>query len=280
MAGVGKYNPPTVEGVYSNFFARRAGIIKALRIDFQQFYDLCDPDLCLYGLPNEQWEVCLPKEEIPAKLPQPVVGINHSREENEWLIFVAMHSDAWLIALASFYGARARFSEADRKYLFYKINNLPIIVDVVSRSQTKEKPSISSHCSNNLLKGDSDSQHEMMEEKDDDDDEDEASHGDTYCSSCGDNYRLDEFWICCDLCERWFHGKCVNITVQMVKNSSNALFAAARIHSVKWRKRTMMMTKTRRPMGTHIALLVETIIDVMSFGFAVIFVKDGSTGSV
>ncbi|GJN41139.1 hypothetical protein PR202_gn00471 [Eleusine coracana subsp. coracana] len=22
----------------------------------------------------------------------------------------------------------------------------------------------------------------------------------------------DEFWICCDSCERWYHGKCVKIT--------------------------------------------------------------------
>nr|CAB3491292.1 unnamed protein product [Digitaria exilis] len=23
---------------------------------------------------------------------------------------------------------------------------------------------------------------------------------------------VDEFWICCDACETWFHGKCVKIT--------------------------------------------------------------------
>lgn len=42
--------------------------------------------------------------------------------------------------------------------------------------------------------------------------EDEDEHGETLCGSCGANYSSDEFWICCDICERWFHGKCVRIT--------------------------------------------------------------------
>lgn len=46
------------------------------------------------------------------------------------------------------------------------------------------------------------------DEEEDDDDE----HGNTLCGACGDNYASDEFWICCDVCERWFHGKCVKIT--------------------------------------------------------------------
>lgn len=48
---------------------------------------------------------------------------------------------------------------------------------------------------------------ESGEEEDDDDDEQGAT-----CGACGDNYANDEFWICCDMCERWFHGKCVKIT--------------------------------------------------------------------
>ena len=27
-----------------------------------------------------------------------------------------------------------------------------------------------------------------------------------------DQFSLFTFWICCDLCKRWFHGKCVKIT--------------------------------------------------------------------
>lgn len=41
---------------------------------------------------------------------------------------------------------------------------------------------------------------------------DEEEHGDTLCGACGENYASDEFWICCDICEKWFHGKCVKIT--------------------------------------------------------------------
>lgn len=43
-------------------------------------------------------------------------------------------------------------------------------------------------------------------------DEDEDEHGETLCGACGENYASDEFWICCDICEKWFHGKCVKIT--------------------------------------------------------------------
>ncbi|PHU05055.1 PHD finger protein ALFIN-LIKE 1 [Capsicum chinense] len=40
----------------------------------------------------------------------------------------------------------------------------------------------------------------------------EEEHGETLCGSCGGNYSADEFWIGCDICERWYHGKCVKIT--------------------------------------------------------------------
>jgi len=60
-----------------------------------------------------------------------------------------------------------------------------------------------------------------MQSKDEDDeggaglgleDEEEEEHGDTLCGACGESYAADEFWICCDICEKWFHGKCVKIT--------------------------------------------------------------------
>lgn len=57
----------------------------------------------------------------------------------------------------------------------------------------------------------------MPPPKDEDDsggeeEEEEEDHENTLCGSCGDNYGQDEFWICCDACETWFHGKCVKIT--------------------------------------------------------------------
>ncbi|KAK0590208.1 hypothetical protein LWI29_024011 [Acer saccharum] len=48
--------------------------------------------------------------------------------------------------------------------------------------------------------------------EDDDSWEDEEEDDEQTCRACGDNYGADEFWICCDVCEKWFHGKCVKIT--------------------------------------------------------------------
>lgn len=42
--------------------------------------------------------------------------------------------------------------------------------------------------------------------------EEEDEHSETLCGACGGNYSPSEFWIGCDVCERWFHGKCVKIT--------------------------------------------------------------------
>ncbi|KAE8674174.1 ABC transporter G family member 16-like [Hibiscus syriacus] len=54
----------------------------------------------------------------------------------------------------------------------------------------------------------------LIEPKDEEglEDEDEDEHGETLCGACGENYASDEFWNCCDMCEKWFHGKCVKIT--------------------------------------------------------------------
>lgn len=52
----------------------------------------------------------------------------------------------------------------------------------------------------------------MPTPKDEDNEDEEEEHENTLCGACGDNYANDEFWICCDLCEKWFHGKCVRIT--------------------------------------------------------------------
>lgn len=47
---------------------------------------------------------------------------------------------------------------------------------------------------------------------DEDEEDDEEEHENTLCGKCGENYGTDEFWICCDICEQWFHGKCVKVT--------------------------------------------------------------------
>nr|KAJ0208366.1 hypothetical protein LSAT_V11C500257330 [Lactuca sativa] len=260
MDGSQPYNPRTVEEVFRDFKSRRAGIIKALTTDVEEFYQQCDPDytkhdytkqlisfeyyilfllllenitekenLCLYGFPNEQWEVNLPAEEVPPELPEPALGINFARDgmpEKDWLALVAVHGDAWLLSVAFYFGARFGFDKADRKRLFNMINDLPTIFEVVSgaaKKQVKEKSTVSNHSSsksksNSKAKGSEPPAKfpKVSTPKDDDDegldDEDEEEHGDTLCGSCGENYASDEFWICCDICEKWFHGSCVKIT--------------------------------------------------------------------
>ncbi|KAJ6674185.1 CPG BINDING PROTEIN [Salix viminalis] len=232
MDGGASYNPRTVEEVFRDFKGRRAGMIKALTTDVEEFYQQCDPEkenLCLYGFPSEQWEVNLPAEEVPPELPEPALGINFARDgmqEKDWLSLVAVHSDAWLLSVAFYFGSRFGFDKSDRKRLFSMINDLPTIFEVVTgaaKKQVKEKSSVSNHSSNksksNPKQRGSESQgkySKAMQTKDEDDEgldeEDEEDHGETLCGACGENYASDEFWICCDICEKWFHGKCVKIT--------------------------------------------------------------------
>ncbi|OIW17118.1 hypothetical protein TanjilG_25405 [Lupinus angustifolius] len=238
MDSKAQYNPRTVEEVFRDFKGRRAGLIKALTIDVEEFYSQCDPEkenLCLYGFPSEQWEVNLPAEEVPPELPEPVLGINFARDgmqEKDWLSLVAVHSDAWLLAIAFYFGARFGFDKADRKRLFNMINELPSIYEVVTgaaKKQVKEKSSVSNQSGSKSKSSSKTHAPESQarqtkavplpskdEDEDDDDDdlddEDEEEHEETLCGACGENYGTDEFWICCDICEKWFHGKCVKIT--------------------------------------------------------------------
>ena len=83
--------------------------------------------MCLYGSPNEQWEVNLPVEEVPPELPEPVLGINFARDgmqEKDWLSLVAVHSDTWLLALAFYFGARFGFDKTHRYIPFRKVGLL------------------------------------------------------------------------------------------------------------------------------------------------------------
>ncbi|XP_004239609.1 PHD finger protein ALFIN-LIKE 4 [Solanum lycopersicum] len=224
MEGGAQYNPRTVEEVLKDLKGRRAGLIKALTTDVEEFYQQCDPEkenLCLYGFPSEQWEVNLPAEEVPPELPEPALGINFARDgmqEKDWLALVAVHSDAWLLSVAFYFGARFGFDKADRKRLFNMINELPTIYEIVTgaaKKQVKDRSSsVSNHSSNKSKSNSKLGKYAKVEVKDEEDglDEEEEEHGDTLCGACGENYASDEFWICCDLCERWFHGNCVKIT--------------------------------------------------------------------
>ncbi|CAM8916560.1 unnamed protein product [Rhodiola kirilowii] len=225
-----------VETIFEEFKGRRAGLIKALTTDVDEFFQQCDPEkenLCLYGFPDETWEVSLPAEEIPPEIPEPVLGINFARDgmpEKDWLAFVAIHCDTWLLSVAFYYATRRGLGQSDRPRLFRMINSLPTICETFIGSFEKEvkEKSIASNNGINTSKSlsgykresdtrvkfsvsvevDEEVEEEDVEEDDDDDEQDDN----TECGICKEKYSKDEFWICCDLCENWFHGKCVKIT--------------------------------------------------------------------
>jgi hypothetical protein len=161
--------------------------------------------------------VNLPAEEVPLELPEPALGINFARdgmERKDWITLVAVHSDSWLLSVAFYLGARLNRNE--RKHLFSLINDLPTVFEVVTdRKSLKEKPTVvdsgsksrgsTKRSNDGLVKSNPKPAEENYEEEDDE-------HSETFCGSCGGNYNQDEFWICCDICEKWFHGKCVKIT--------------------------------------------------------------------
>ncbi|XP_054793710.1 PHD finger protein Alfin1-like isoform X4 [Prosopis cineraria] len=215
--------PRTVEEVFSDFKGRRAGLIKALTTDVEKFYQQCDPEkenLCLYGLPNETWEVNLPVEEVPPELPEPALGINFARDgmqEKDWLSLVAVHSDSWLLAVSFYFGARFGFGKNERKRLFQMINDLPTIFEVVTGSAKQSKDQSAANNNGSKSKSSGKAKGVKMspppkEEDESGEEEEEDDEQGATCGACGDNYGTDEFWICCDICERWFHGKCVKIT--------------------------------------------------------------------
>ncbi|CAI9273756.1 unnamed protein product [Lactuca saligna] len=117
-------SPRSVEEIFKDYSARRAGIVRALTYDVDEFYSNCDPEkenLCLYGHPNETWEVTVPAEEVPPELPEPALGINFARD--------GMHIPDW----------------NERKRLFSLINDLPTVFEVVTeRKPIKDKPNMDS----------------------------------------------------------------------------------------------------------------------------------------
>ncbi|KAK1284689.1 PHD finger protein ALFIN-LIKE 1 [Acorus calamus] len=209
----------SVEEIFKDYSGRRSGIVRALTLDVNEFYSLCDPEkenLCLYGHPNDTWEVTLPAEEVPPELPEPALGINFARDgmdRKDWLSLVAVHSDSWLLSVAFYLGAR--FNRNDRKRLFGMINDLPTVYEVVTQKKpVKDKPIVDSGSKSKVsTKRSSDGQVKSNSKPVDDGYvEDEDEHSETLCGTCGGSYSAEEFWIGCDICERWFHGKCVKIT--------------------------------------------------------------------
>lgn len=54
--------------------------------------------------------------------------------------------------------------------------------------------------------------------EEDEEEEDGSPDGDgDPCPNCGHTYRSGEFWIQCDVCDRWFDGKCVGMTAKLAE---------------------------------------------------------------
>ncbi|KAI9109400.1 hypothetical protein K1719_019454 [Acacia pycnantha] len=110
----------------------------------------------------------------------------------------------------------------NQKPFFNMINELPTIFEVFTgtKKQLQEKSSGSNHGGNNSKSNskargsESVGKHsKAMQTRDEEEELDEVyEHGETLCGACGENYGTGEFWICCDICKNWFHGKCVKIT--------------------------------------------------------------------
>uniref|UniRef100_A0A061RAF4 Phd finger protein alfin-like 5-like n=1 Tax=Tetraselmis sp. GSL018 TaxID=582737 RepID=A0A061RAF4_9CHLO len=241
----------TAEEVYEDYRNRREGLLKALTVDVDRFYAQCDPErenLCLYGYADRTWEVNLPAEEVPPEIPEPALGINFARDgmqKNDWLQLVAMHSDTWLLSVAFFNGAR--LDAAQRTELFNMINGNPTLYEIISgraRANSKPKPQKvqqpappapmpqsapqsapkpkrpevrpSSATKRNPKPTRSD--YSGDPQMDDSDGEYDDGDGDP-CPSCGGYYKKDEFWIACDVCETWWHGKCVKMSPQIAERT-------------------------------------------------------------
>lgn len=218
--------PNSVEEVFEDYQGRRAGLIKALTTEVREFYKQCDPEkenLCLYGYPKGNWEVALPAEEVPPELPEPALGINFARdgmEHRDWVSLIAVHSDSWLYAVAFYYCAR--FNKQERKRLFGMINELPTVYEVVSeRKFVKEKSMVTngnSKAKSGMIKKEKPAKPAPPPKEEDESYQEDEEENDTFCGICGGLYSGAEFWIACDACEKWFHGKCVKMTPAKAEN--------------------------------------------------------------
>lgn len=135
--------PRTVEEIFEDFQKRRNGLLKALTEEVDDFYQQCDPErdnLCLYGQRDGGWIVDLPADEVPPELPEPCLGINFARDgmqKKDWLALVAVHSDAWLMSVAFFYGVK--LDSGGRMRLFKLMNQFPTLFEVVTGRANKSR---------------------------------------------------------------------------------------------------------------------------------------------
>ncbi|XP_022680642.1 PHD finger protein ALFIN-LIKE 2 isoform X2 [Setaria italica] len=236
----------TVECIFRDFTCRRAALIRALTTDekaFSRKYNAGTESLYLYGNSDGNWELRPPKLLMPPGQPDPrMFGIKLVRgnmKHPKWLAYIATHCDAWLIRISFFLGANLG-TQASRSPII-KLATLarvgPLSWAATPAAPVPRPPAAlrclllpRQHLSaliNSLQTVHeafvaSDTYHrichlEKMNVEIEDEDEGCGTEP-TVCASCGNHYRRNGFWICCDECDRWFHGKCVKVTAAQAEH--------------------------------------------------------------
>ncbi|KAK1377784.1 Phd finger protein alfin-like 7 [Heracleum sosnowskyi] len=137
--------PITIDEIFNDYVGRRAGLIKALTIDFVSFASFAEEcqegatdghrNQCLYGMATGKWEINN-NDEPELYLPEPpkclanIVpkGIN----KRECASRVANHSDAWLLTVVNDFSNRIHLFQAERLRLHDMIAELTTVFQVVS----------------------------------------------------------------------------------------------------------------------------------------------------
>lgn len=226
----------TPQTIYADYTGRRRALIRALTADSDKLFAQSDPsrdNMCLFGYPDGSWSVDAPPEEVPAEVPEPSLGINFARdgmERKDWLALVAMHSDAWLMSLAFYKGAR--LDQEERDELFGFINRVPTIFEVVTgrakqggagghakklaaaataRVQVEGAAGGGGGEGAGMMQAEGPGAAAAAAGPVGEEELAEEGEGDP-CPQCGRLYRADEFWIACDFCDTWYCGRCAKMT--------------------------------------------------------------------
>ncbi|XP_073361408.1 PHD finger protein ALFIN-LIKE 3-like [Aegilops tauschii subsp. strangulata] len=235
----------TVENIYEDFSGRRSALVQALTTEQDTLYDLLREEgkepMCLYGYADGSWQLTLPEEMVPPGLPVPTRGINRRRDyvnRSDYLTLVAHHSDSWLMGVTFFLSTHLDANQ--RIHLFNMVNEMRTVHDEFylsyglpwlstfarynanreSSAPTQENvsnPDVDSITpAEENVPPSQDSMHVLSAQNRDSrkpaEDKQKDNEVTDFCGSCNAPYHANAFWICCDECDQWFHGKCVNVT--------------------------------------------------------------------
>ncbi|XP_037459579.1 PHD finger protein ALFIN-LIKE 3-like [Triticum dicoccoides] len=223
----------TVENIYEDFSGRRSALVQALTTGKEP--------MCLYRYPDGSWELTLPEEMVPPGLPVLTRGINRRRgymNRTDYLTLVTHHSDSWLMGVTVFLSTCHAANQRIRLFdmvnemrtvhdEFYLSYGLPWLSTFVRYNANRES---SAPTQENVSNPDVDSitpaeenvppsQDSMQvfsspnkDSRKPAEDKQKDNEVTDFCGSCNAPYHANAFWIGCDECDQWFHGKCVNVT--------------------------------------------------------------------